>query len=53
MEWVRRTLRIYRRAVLDRTGFARTGHYRHGYIRSYCDFKRWLERIEAQHHTGP
>ncbi|HET7634092.1 MAG TPA: hypothetical protein VFK51_05120 [Burkholderiales bacterium] len=45
--WVRRTMRLYREAVLDRTGFARTDLYRRGFIQSYCDFKRWLGRIDA------
>ena len=42
IEWVRRTMRIYRRAVLGADHFARGGEHRRGYVESYCDFKRWL-----------
>lgn len=48
VKWVQRTMRLYREAVLDRTGFARTDLYRRGFIQSYCDFKRWLGRINAK-----
>ncbi|HEX5463869.1 MAG TPA: hypothetical protein VFW88_04040 [Burkholderiales bacterium] len=48
VEWVHRTMRLYRQAVLDRTGFARTDRYRRGFIQSYWDFKRWLGRIDAK-----
>jgi len=40
VEWVRRTTRIYRRAVLGRQGYGR--EYRHILIAAYCEFKRWL-----------
>ncbi len=43
IEWVRRTMRIYRRAVLGGDHFATSGAFRRGFIESYCDFKRWLE----------
>jgi hypothetical protein len=45
--WVRRTLRIYRGAVLDKSHHASSDGFRRGYIESYCDFKRWLERTHA------
>lgn len=41
-EWARRTMLIYRRAVLNRDHFARTHPYRHRFIIAYLDFKRWL-----------
>ena len=44
IEWVRRTMRIYRRAVLTPGHFAGTATYRRSFIVSYCDFKRWLAR---------
>jgi hypothetical protein len=40
--WVRRTMHIYRRAVLDRKGFAGSDRFRRQFIVSYCDFKHWL-----------
>ncbi|MCL4798872.1 MAG: hypothetical protein KJ025_04750 [Burkholderiales bacterium] len=39
---VARTLRIYRRAVLARSGYAR--EYRRVLIEAYREFKRWLAR---------
>jgi len=39
VEWVRRTMRIYRRAVLDRAHYAGAGEYRRAFIESYRDFK--------------
>ena len=41
-EWVKRTLAIYRRAVLDRSHFASLPEYRRGYLASCADFRRWL-----------
>lgn len=46
VEWVRRTLRIYRSSVLNRTHFARSGSYRRGFIESYLSFKHWLAQQE-------
>lgn len=43
-EWVRRTLAIYRRAVLDGSHFASTPGYRRSYLLSCADFRRWLRR---------
>ncbi len=40
--WVTRTMRIYRRAVLDPEHFAHSEPYRRRFIASYCEFKRWL-----------
>jgi hypothetical protein len=40
--WVRRTLGIYRRAVLDRRHFASTPEYRRRFLASCADFRRWL-----------
>jgi hypothetical protein len=42
IEWVRRTMRIYRRAVLTRGHFAHAHPYRHRFIVAYLEFKRWL-----------
>lgn len=47
IQWVRRTLGIYRRAVLDKRHFASTGEYRRAFIESYCQFKRWLTVMHA------
>ena len=41
-EWVKRTLGIYRRAVLDPRHFASTGDYRPQFLASCLDFRRWL-----------
>lgn len=40
--WVRRTLAIYRRAVLDRRHFAHTPEYRLKFVASCLEFRRWL-----------
>lgn len=40
--WVRRTLAIYRRAVLDPGHFASTGDYRRKFLVSCAAFRRWL-----------
>lgn len=48
IEWVQRTMRIYRRAILDHRHFASTGEYRLRFIESYCDFKRWLAALERR-----
>lgn len=40
--WVRRTLHIYRAAVLDKNHFASSNGFRRRFIEAYCDFKRWL-----------
>lgn len=44
IEWVRRTLRIYRSCVLNRKHFASSHEYRRRFIESYLSFKRWLEQ---------
>jgi hypothetical protein len=41
-EWVRRTMDIYRRAVLTRGHFGHSYPYRHRFIMAYLEFKRWL-----------
>lgn len=41
-QWVRRTLRIYRRALLTPRHFARAPEYRPRFVAAYCEFKRWL-----------
>lgn len=46
--WVRRTLRIYRAAVLDKNHFAHSDVFRRRFIESYCDFKRWLACVGEQ-----
>jgi hypothetical protein len=40
--WVRRTLAIYRRSVLDHRHFARTAEYRPKFVASCLEFRRWL-----------
>lgn len=40
--WLRRTLAIYRSAVMDRKHFAHTRDYRRKFIASIVDFRRWL-----------
>lgn len=40
--WVRRTLAIYRRSVLDRRHFAHTAEYRRKFVASCLEFRRWL-----------
>lgn len=40
--WVSRTLKIYRRAVLNVQHHAHTPGYRAEFIRAYCAFKHWL-----------
>jgi len=42
--WVRRTIGIYRRAVLDPRHHASTQEYRAKFIQAYCTFKSWLFR---------
>ena len=44
--WVDRTMRIYRRAVLDKRHFASTSEYRRKFIEAYCEFKRWLRQVQ-------
>lgn len=45
--WVRRTMHIYRAAVLDKNHFASSNGFRRGFIEAYCDFKRWLAAAQA------
>jgi hypothetical protein len=40
--WARRTLAVYRRAVLDRRHFAHTAEYRLGFVASCLEFRCWL-----------
>ena len=40
--WVRRTLAIYRRSVLDRRHFAHIVEYRVKFVVSCLSFRRWL-----------
>lgn len=40
--WVRRTLAIYRRSVLDRRHFAHAAEYRLKFVASRLEFRRWL-----------
>jgi len=44
-QWVRRTVGIYRRAVLDPRHHANTQDYRAKFIHSYCSFKSWLATV--------
>jgi len=41
-EWARRTMGIYRRALLAPSHFARTREYRRRFVEAYCELKRWL-----------
>lgn len=50
--WVRRTLAIYRRAVLDRKHFASTPDYRRLFLASCADFRRWLGRRAVSAQAG-
>lgn len=43
-KWARRTMQIYRRAVLTPRHFASMAQYRRRFIESYCEFKRWIVR---------
>lgn len=40
--WVRRTLAIYRRSLLDRRHFAHIAEYRLKFVASCLEFRRWL-----------
>jgi hypothetical protein len=42
VEWVRRTLSIYRRALRDRAGYG--GAFRRPLVESCRDFRRWLRQ---------
>lgn len=46
--WVRRTLGIYRRAVLDPRHFASSIDYRRQFLCSCAEFRRWLAAREAR-----
>ncbi|SEA64533.1 MAG: hypothetical protein EPN73_23995 [Paraburkholderia sp.] len=41
--WVRRTMIIYRSAVLAKSHYASGQLYRREFIEAYCAFKKWLE----------
>jgi len=49
IEWVRRTMRIYRQAVLNKRHHASMPDYRPRFIVSYCTFKAWLARTAMEH----
>lgn len=49
IDWVRRTMRIYRRAVLDESHFAGKDEWRRKFIEGYCEFKRWLMHAHSGH----
>ena len=49
LAWVRRTLGIYRRAVLDSRHFAST-EYRRRFLASCADFRRWLATHDERTH---
>lgn len=44
LEWVDRTMKIYRRAVLSKNHYGGLPEYRRKFIRSYCEFKHWLTK---------
>jgi hypothetical protein len=45
VEWVRRTLSIYRHALRDRSGYGVA--FRRPLIEACCGFRRWLRLHEA------
>lgn len=47
-QWARRTLRIYRRALLTPRHFARAPEYRPRFVAAYCELKRWLAEAGRQ-----
>jgi hypothetical protein len=49
-EWVRRTMCIYRRAVLAKGHFGHSHPYQYRFIIAYLEFKRWLRSGST---TGP
>jgi len=51
--WVRRTLMIYRRAVLNRNHFAHAAEYRHMFVASCLSFRRWLAANGGYGGRGP
>lgn len=42
IEWIKRTIKIYRQAVLNKNHFASTREYRPKFIQSYVEFKLFL-----------
>jgi hypothetical protein len=50
--WVRRTLAIYRRALLDRRHFAHTAAYRRKFVASYLELRHWLVANGAYGNRG-
>lgn len=40
-DFAKRTMQIYRRAVLNKNHYASTRTFRKGFIQSYLDFKRY------------
>ena len=51
--WVRRTLTIYRSAVINRQHFAHSGSYRKGFLFSILCFRRWLASNGGYGHAAP
>ncbi|WP_199544245.1 hypothetical protein [Paraburkholderia kururiensis] len=47
VQWVRRTMSIYRRAVLTKGHFAHCPPYRQRFIAAYLDFRKWLRTAPA------
>jgi hypothetical protein len=47
-------MKIYRRAVFDKSHDASLPEYRRKLIQSYCDVKRWLTKTRgnANHHAN-
>lgn len=52
-QWVKRTLRAYRRAVLERSHFASTPGYRREFLASCADFRRWLRHAPPMNGERP
>lgn len=50
-KFVRQTIKIYRRAVLNTKGFAPLPEYRAKFIKSYCELKKWIREYDATHTT--
>ncbi len=44
--WVRRTLSIYRHALLNRSGYG--GAFRRPLVQACCEFRHWLRQQAAR-----
>ncbi len=51
VEWVRRTLSIYRSSVINPVHYANSREYRREFIGSYISFKHWLAEQKSLQHS--